>query len=102
MDNCSIGFCPDTAHLVASGIDPVAAIDRYGDRLKHVHFKDLSTKTNQFTPLGEGDIDFVAVLAAMRRASYDSWLLVELDAFAGDPKTAAEISRSYLERLFAN
>jgi len=91
-----------TAHLVASGIDPVAAIDRYGDRLKHVHFKDLSTKTNQFTPLGEGDIDFVAVLAAMRRASYDSWLLVELDAYAGNPKTAAEISRSYLERLFAN
>ena len=26
MDSCSIGFCPDTAHLTASGIDPVAAI----------------------------------------------------------------------------
>jgi inosose dehydratase len=102
MDSCSIGFCPDTAHLVASGIDPVAAIDKYGDRLKHVHFKDLSTKTGSFTPLGEGDIDFVAVLAAMRRASYDSWLLVELDAYAGDPKTAAEISKKYLEQLFAN
>ena len=102
MDSCSIGFCPDTAHLVASGIDPVAAIDRYGDRLKHIHFKDLSSKTNQFTPLGEGDIDFVAVLAAMRRASYDSWLLVELDAYDGDPKTAAEISKRYLEKLFAN
>jgi inosose dehydratase len=102
MDSCSIGFCPDTAHLVASGIDPVAAIDRYGDRLKHVHFKDLSSKTNEFTPLGEGDIDFVAVLAAMRRANYDSWLLVELDSYQGDPKTAAEISKRYLDELFAN
>ncbi len=102
MDSCSIGFCPDTAHLVASGIDPVAAIDRYGDRLKHVHFKDFSAKTGEFTPLGEGDIDFVAILAAMQRASYDSWLLVELDAYKGDPKAAAEISKRYLERLFAN
>jgi inosose dehydratase len=38
----------------------------------------------------------------MRRANYDSWLLVELDAYAGDPKAAAEISKKYLEKLFAN
>ena len=102
MDNSSIGFCPDTAHLVASGIDPVAAIDRYGDRLKHVHFKDLSNKTGEFLPLGEGDIDFAAILAAIRRANYDSWLMVELDSYAGDPKTAAAISKKYLAELMAN
>lgn len=102
MDSCAIGFCPDTAHLSLSGIDPVAAIDRYGDRLKHVHFKDLSTKTGQFTPLGEGDLDFKAILEAIRRANYDSWLMVELDAYNGDPKVAAEISKRYLEKLFAN
>lgn len=102
MDSCSIGFCPDTAHLVASGIDPVAAIDRYGDRLKHIHFKDFSEKTNEFTPLGEGGLDFAAILQALRRANYDSWLLVELDAYDGAPKVAAEISKRYLERLFAN
>ena len=100
MDSCSIGFCPDTAHLVASGIDPVEAIDRYSDRLKHVHFKDLSSKTNQFMPLGQGDIDFAAILEAMRRANYDSWLLVELDSYEGDPKVAAEISKKYLDKLF--
>jgi inosose dehydratase len=102
MDSCSIGFCPDTAHLVASGIDPVAAIDRYGDRLKHVHFKDFSKKTGEFLPLGEGDIDFAAILAAIRRANYDSWLMVELDSYNGDPKAAAAISKRYLEKLFAN
>jgi inosose dehydratase len=102
MDSCSIGFCPDTAHLTASGIDPVEAIDRYGDRLKHVHFKDLSKKTGNFTPLGEGDIDFKEILAAIKRANYDSWLMVELDSYEGDPKQAAEISKRYLERLFAN
>jgi inosose dehydratase len=102
MDSCSIGFCPDTAHLASSGIDPVAAIDKYGDRLKHVHFKDLSNKTGQFTPLGEGDIDFPAILAAIKRANYDSWLMVELDSYDGDPLAAAEISKRYLDKLFAN
>ena len=102
MDSCSIGFCPDTAHLALSGIDPVAAIERYGDRLKHVHFKDLSSKSGEFMPLGQGDIDFKAILDAIRRTNYDSWLMVELDAYDGDPKAAAEISKRYLEALFAN
>ena len=99
MDSCSIGFCPDTAHLVASGIDPVEAIERYGDRLQHVHLKDLSQKTGQFTPLGEGDINFPAVLEAIRKTNYASWLMVELDSFEGDPKLAALTSRKYLDVL---
>ena len=99
MDNCSIGFCPDTAHLVASGIDPVEAIERYGYRLQHVHLKDLSQKTGQFTPLGEGDINFPAVLEAIRKTSYASWLMVELDSCEGDPKSAALTSRKYLDVL---
>jgi inosose dehydratase len=101
MDACSIGFCPDTAHLTMCGIDPVAAIDKYGDRLKHVHFKDLSNQTGNFTPLGEGDINFKEILAAIKRANYDSWLMVELDSYEGDPQHAAEISKRYLEKLFA-
>jgi inosose dehydratase len=99
MDSCSIGFCPDTAHLVASGIDPVDAIERYGDRLQHVHLKDLSQETGQFTPLGEGDINFPAVLEAIRKTSYASWLMVELDSCEGDPKSAALTSRKYLDVL---
>ena len=99
MDSCSIGFCPDTAHLVAGGIDPVAAIERYGSRLKHVHFKDYSHSTGDFLPLGDGDIDFVAILAAIRATGYDSWLMIELDYFSGDPKEAARKSKRYLEGL---
>ena len=101
MDACEIGFCPDTAHLVASGIDPVDAISRYGDRLRHVHLKDYSSKSQQFLPLGEGEIDFGAVVSAVRSVGYDSWLMVELDYYAGHPKEAAEISKRYLDALLA-
>ncbi|MDK6820211.1 TIM barrel protein, partial [Klebsiella pneumoniae] len=31
----------DTGHLVFSGEDPIAIYQRYQDRIKHIHFKDI-------------------------------------------------------------
>jgi len=93
-----IGFCPDTAHLAAGGGDPAALIRRYPDRIKHVHLKDLDTATTTFLPLGEGEIDFTDVLAAVREVGYDSWLVVELDSYDGDPAEAARISKTFLDK----
>jgi inosose dehydratase len=94
-----IGFCPDTAHLAAGGGDPVELIRRYPDRVRHVHLKDLRQDPLQFLPLGQGVLDFPDILQAVREAGYDSWLLVELDAYDGDPREAAEISKAYLDKL---
>lgn len=94
-----IGFCPDTAHLAAGGGDPAALIRRYPDRVRHVHLKDLRQDPLQFLPLGQGVLDFTDILRAVRDAGYDSWLLVELDAYDGDPREAAEISKAYLDKL---
>jgi inosose dehydratase len=41
------------------------------------------------------------VIAAVRSAGYDSWLMVELDSYDGDPADAAVISRRYLDDLLA-
>ena len=35
------GLCLDTGHLDYSGMDPVATIRRYADRLDYIHFKDI-------------------------------------------------------------
>lgn len=96
-----IAFCPDTAHLAAGGGDPAALIRRYADRLAHVHLKDLRRDPLQFLPLGAGELDFADILAAVREAGYDDWLVVELDAYDGDPREAADISKTYLDRLLA-
>lgn len=96
-----IKFCPDTAHLTAGGGNPVELIEKYADRLAHVHLKDFKYATGEFLPLGQGDIDFPGVLAAVRSSGYDSWLMVELDSFDGDPRVAAEISKRYLDGLLA-
>lgn len=96
-----IGFCPDTAHLAAGGGDPAALIRAYPDRVRHVHLKDYRPDPFAFLPLGEGEIDFPDVIAAIRESGYDSWLMVELDAYDGDPADAAAISKAYLERLLS-
>ena len=101
MARSRIGFCPDTAHLAAGGGDPGELVRRYADRLRHVHLKDLSRSTGEFLPLGAGDLDLTDVLRALREAGYDSWVLVELDGYAGHPREAAETSLAHLRELTA-
>lgn len=94
-----IGFCPDTAHLAAGGGDPAAVIRDHSDRIRHVHLKDFRREPSQFLPLGEGELDFPDIIRAVEESGYESWLLVELDAYDGDPRRAAELSKAYLDRL---
>jgi inosose dehydratase len=102
LPNTRIGFCPDTAHLAAGGGDPAALIRRYPDRIRHVHLKDLRTDPLEFLPLGEGVLDFADIVRAVAETGYDSWLMVELDAYAGDPRDAALLSKAYLDKLLAD
>jgi inosose dehydratase len=94
-----INLCPDTAHLTAGGSDAVTTIRRYGDRIVYAHLKDFRADPFAFLPLGEGDLDFPAILAALRDAGHDGWVTVELDSFDGPPGEAARRSRAYLASL---
>jgi inosose dehydratase len=97
-----IGFCPDTAHLAAGGADPAAVIRKYPDRIRHVHLKDFQQDPFNFLPLGQGELDFPDIIAAIRESGYDSWLMVELDNYDGDPREAAALSKKYLDKLLSN
>lgn len=101
FDRTRIGFCPDTAHLAAGGGDPAALVRQYGDRLRHVHLKDVDLASGTFLPLGQGDVDLLEVLRAVRETDPDSWLVVELDSFDGDPAVAAAQSLEHLRGLLA-
>jgi inosose dehydratase len=67
-----------------------------------VHLKDVRLDPLQFVPLGEGELDFAAVLDAVRDIGYDGWLIVELDSYDGDPREAAVKSKAYLDALLAD
>lgn len=101
MNLTHIGFCPDTGHLAAAGGDPAALIRAYPDRIKHVHLKDLQPEPLTWTPLGDGVLDFTDIVRAVTETGYDSWLMVELDAYDGAPLEAAKKSKAHLDQILA-
>ncbi|WP_109310947.1 myo-inosose-2 dehydratase [Ruegeria sp. AU67] len=91
-----VNLCFDTGHLLFGGGDVMATLNRWGDRLHHVHFKDIrpaivqDVKENDrsfldavvagaFTVPGDGCIDFQAVANALKSMDYDGWIVVEAE-----------------------
>ena len=117
-DPALVGLCLDTGHATYGGGDPGAILARYTGRVRHVHFKDCSrqvaaaartegwdyvraVRNGLFCELGQGQVDFSAILAQLRHAGYDGWIVVEQDVLAsmGTPAASAERNRQYLRAL---
>ncbi len=113
-----LGLCFDTGHYRFGGGDPVAGLRQHADRIWHVHFKDChpdvaarsraegwdylkSLHHGVFCELGQGDVDFPAVLTALREMNYSGWIVVEQDVLPGmgRPKESARRNRLYLSGI---
>jgi inosose dehydratase len=100
MDNTSreVKLLFDTGHLAFAGGNVIDTLDRWGDRIAHVHFKDIRPRIFQmvhddgksfldaviagaFTVPGdpEGMIDFQAVTDALAKMSYEGWIVIEAE-----------------------
>jgi inosose dehydratase len=109
-----IGLCLDTGHHIVAGGDPVGALRSLGERVRHVHLKDVdphvlarlhvggyrsmhdAVRDGLFTELGAGMLDLDGVLSVLAERDYDGWLMVEQDASLGPPSEAAAIGRRVL------
>jgi inosose dehydratase len=60
-----------------------------------VHLKDYAD--GDFLPLGRGGLDFSRIMSALDGIGYDGWIAVELDAYEGSPKEAAQVSKRFLD-----
>ncbi len=97
-----VGLLLDTGHLYYAGGDPLFIAQQYGARVVHFHAKDVRTDVVEevrtrdvsflqavvagaFTVPGDGGIDYVPILSALRAAGYRGWLVVEADQ---DPRKA--------------
>ncbi|MBF9036165.1 myo-inosose-2 dehydratase [Rhodobacterales bacterium HKCCE2091] len=102
----------DTGHLAFGGADPLRVLDRWGDRILHVHYKDVRVPVTRdirarrgsfldaviagaFTVPGdpEGSIDFAAVTDRLARMGYAGWIVVEAEQ---DPAKAPPYEYSKL------
>ncbi|MEM7440452.1 MAG: myo-inosose-2 dehydratase [Pseudomonadota bacterium] len=92
----ALRLCFDTGHLLFGGGDVQATLDRWGDRVHHVHFKDIrpdivadvrardlsfldAVIAGAFTVPGDGCIDFQAVTDRLKAMDYAGWIVVEAE-----------------------
>ena len=77
---CKVNY--DTANVIYyRGLRPEQDIHDIADQVVHVHFKDKVGGKGELTfpPLGEGDIDFAAVVSVLQGTGYMGPYSVELE-----------------------
>ena len=99
-----LSFEADLAWLVRGGVDPLAWLDWYRDRLTAVHVKDIAPlgeneDEDGWTDIGAGTLDW-PTLWHDSLADGAKWMVLEHDK-PKDPVAFARAGREYLLRLTA-
>lgn len=96
------GLCLDTGHLYYSGMDPVAYLRKYQDKLDYVHFKDVNESVYRqvlrerirffdgcgkgaMCPIGTGSLDYPAIKQALEDIGYSGYITIEQER---DPRNS--------------
>jgi inosose dehydratase len=96
LEGSSIPLTLDTGHLLIGGTDPVELAVNFPHRIAHVHAKDVDSAKaapvrtgavpyqqavadGMYVPLGQGDVDFKAIVEALDKAGFDGWYVMEQD-----------------------
>jgi sugar phosphate isomerase/epimerase len=112
------GFLFDPSHLLWLGVDPVEFLRRFGDRVYHVHVKDVvltlngrSSLLGSYLPYGDprrgwqprspgrGGVDWEGVIRALNEVGYDGPLAVEWRDPGMDRLYGAEEACRFVKRL---
>lgn len=86
VDRPTVGINFDPANMVLYGMgDPVAALERLAPYVRQLHFKDaVATRVKgtwgEEVPVGDGDVDWRALLAVVRRHRLDVDCMFEREA----------------------
>jgi inosose dehydratase len=125
LAGCAIPLCLDTGHLKVGGADPVALAEVAGERVAHVHLKDVdgplcaavragelaysdAVRRGLYRPLGEGVVDVPRLVRALERHGYAGWYVLEQDvmldaepAAGAGPAADVRASAEYLAGVLA-
>jgi inosose dehydratase len=115
-----VGLLLDTGHADAAGFDYRTLIDRFGDRIVHIHLKDVrgdvmadvrrgdrsfndGVRAGMFTVPGDGRIDFAPLARFVKESGYRGWLVVEAeqDNTKAPPRAAVARAFDVVSGLFA-
>ena len=117
-DATKVGWCLDVGHLKYGGGDALDFLPDYGDRVAHVHLKDVDPDVLAraqaeswsfgdalrgiiFPELGEGLVPIPEIVADLQKRGYDGWYVLEQDTTHKHPRDAAAINLRYIQGLTA-
>jgi len=96
-----VGANLDTGNLAARGGDPVRAVRQLGERIIHVHFKDVpAIESHDCVALGTGIVDIRGVIRELKAIGYDGWLSIEVETGDRDPTEEVIASARTLRELW--
>lgn len=118
-----VTFLFDTGHLHFGGADVMGTLNKWGHRIRHVHFKDVREDVARriraenksfldgviagtFTVPGDrvGCIDFQSVTDALKKMDYDGWIVVEAeqDPVKANPFEYSKLGYDYILEICKN
>ena len=117
-DPAKVGWCFDVGHLAYGGGDNLEMLARYGDRVGHVHIKDVdgavlararaegwsfadALRNYIFTTLGQGIARVPDMVEALLARGYDGYFVIEQDTQPMPPGEAAKANREILMGMLA-
>ena len=111
------GLLFDCGHLAYCGEDYMSVLNKYADRIRHVHLKDIrpekveqvkrehlsflqGVRLGTFTVPGDGVIDFKPIFDVLEKTGYEGYILVEAeqDPAIANPLEYAIKARKYITK----
>jgi sugar phosphate isomerase/epimerase len=94
----SFGLTLDIGHLHCLDDLPIAGhVKRWRDELWNVHIEDMCRGVHEHLMFGEGEIDFVEVLGALKEIDYAGGVHVELSRHSHDAVETARRALAFLQ-----
>ncbi|MFS2222624.1 myo-inosose-2 dehydratase [Pantoea sp. B65] len=113
----AVGLLFDSGHLMFAGVEPLNILKKHGQRINHVHTKDVRAEVlaaldwnrdsfldavlkGVYTVPGDGCIDFAAITRELADNGYQGWFVVEAeqDPALAPPLEYAKIGYASLKK----
>ena len=80
-----VGICVDTGHFDAAGVEMTAFIEKFSDKVNHIHLKENKEfGVKRFCRFGEGTTDNEKVVKQLLEKGYSGYMSVELSPEIGE------------------
>lgn len=94
-----VGAYFDVGNILRTGY-PDQWIRILGKRIKKIHIKDYKKASNSFVNLMEGNVDFPAVIDALKSVGYNDWITAEVGPlYAYYPEMLLDMTSAAMDKI---